>query len=557
MTLHRNISPAGWHGAKIDSGTLANRGVPETVGQLYFVDSGTDTGKLFIANGVGNVSNWSLLLDLNASVNPLTVSEVDNAPTVNNVSELVFPNGSLTDNGNGEVLINLNPALSVTNASGTTSLGVTRGIRVPDGTLSTNPSIGLAILDIPPRLTVREVDSNPSISATTLVFPNNALVDNGNGTVTVNFPSGAGLIIEEVDGTPSVSSVTRLIVPNGSLTDNGSGVVALSLAGTSLAVQEVDGSPDVSSVTRLIFPNGSVTNNNNGSVTISLAGGGNSINVSEQSLNLQVPTVTRILVPDGSLTDQGSGTVSLSFTGGANLTVREEDATPTVNGVTELRFPNASLTNNGSGSVSVTFPSGSSSMPMLVMRDAEYEISDIGSSTSAFPWGNITNSYDGYLNFQQYNVGDMFVDPAFAFDTDRLLLPRQTGMYEIDYWVWVVQRNTSFSVFDQGGSSFGSIGWSVYGDDGNFVYSLTYPSLSNASSDGRTLAALVHNMNGNTTTPGIRERAYFDVTPAMLANGAPDRPYLQFYFNLGNMANPANGSGELTFYLRFHLRKVT
>jgi len=75
-------------------------------------------------------------------------------------------------------------------------------------------------------ITVKEIDSAPTVSTKIIRFPNASLTDDGGGQVTVAFPSNS-LTVEEQDGTPTVSDVNTIKVNNGSLTDEGGGVVSI------------------------------------------------------------------------------------------------------------------------------------------------------------------------------------------------------------------------------------------------------------------------------------------------------------------------------------------
>jgi hypothetical protein len=82
----------------------------------------------------------------------LTVQEVDGTPSDAAVTVIRFPNGSVTDNGAGDVTI-----------------------AFPGGA----------------TMTVEEVDGTPSVAANEIIFPNGTLTDNGGGSVTYT-PSGGG-----------------------------------------------------------------------------------------------------------------------------------------------------------------------------------------------------------------------------------------------------------------------------------------------------------------------------------------------------------------------------
>lgn len=83
----------------------------------------------------------------------LTVEEVDGTPTVSNVTTIVVSNGTLTDDGGGQVTIN-------TGGGGS--------------------------------LTVEEVDGTPTVSGvTTIVVSNGTLTDDGGGQVTIDTSGGS------------------------------------------------------------------------------------------------------------------------------------------------------------------------------------------------------------------------------------------------------------------------------------------------------------------------------------------------------------------------------
>lgn len=121
----------------------------------------------------------------------LTVKEADGTPTATSVDTIVVTNGSLTDDGGGQVTLSVGGGAA---------------------------------------LTVKEADGTPTAtSVDTIVVTNGSLTDDGGGQVTLSVGSGGSLTVEEVDTSPSVSSVTKIVVPNGRLTDDGGGQVTLSM----------------------------------------------------------------------------------------------------------------------------------------------------------------------------------------------------------------------------------------------------------------------------------------------------------------------------------------
>jgi hypothetical protein len=78
-------------------------------------------------------------------------------------------------------------------------------------------------------LTVSEVDGSPSITTSTLRFPNASVANPSAGVAEITFPGS--LIVKDIDGSPSVSGVGEIQVTNGALTDLGSGVVKIETGG--------------------------------------------------------------------------------------------------------------------------------------------------------------------------------------------------------------------------------------------------------------------------------------------------------------------------------------
>jgi hypothetical protein len=77
-------------------------------------------------------------------------------------------------------------------------------------------------------LTIEEVDGSPTVSATTLKFPNGTL--GVVGTVATYTPAGGGSL-EVNDGTTTVTPVSVIVFPSGTITDNGSGEAEYTPAG--------------------------------------------------------------------------------------------------------------------------------------------------------------------------------------------------------------------------------------------------------------------------------------------------------------------------------------
>lgn len=86
-------------------------------------------------------------------------------------------------------------------------------------------------------LTIEEVDGSPTVSATTLKFPNGTL--GVVGTVATYTPPGGGGSIDVTDGTTTVSPTSVLRLPAGTVTDNGSGEAEYVPAGGGLIAEQV------------------------------------------------------------------------------------------------------------------------------------------------------------------------------------------------------------------------------------------------------------------------------------------------------------------------------
>jgi hypothetical protein len=184
-----------------------------------------------------------------SSSSALTVREVDSSPNVSPVSELVFPNASLTDLGAGVVQVSF-PA--------------------------------------PSSLVVEEQDGSPSVSGvTTLKFDNTTVTDEGSGVVSIANPP---LRVREVDNTPNVSPVREIVVPNNALTDLGSGAVQLAFP-SALTVREIDGSPSVAGVNTIEFTDTIITDLGSGVVRVNAAPAASRYITWQLDLNLPSATV--------------------------------------------------------------------------------------------------------------------------------------------------------------------------------------------------------------------------------------------------------------------------
>ncbi len=108
----------------------------------------------------------------------------------------------------------------------------------------------------------------------------------------------------------------------------------------------------------------------------------------------------------------GSSLVNTGF----NLTVREEDGSPTITSVTVIRFPNTSVTVNGSGDVSVALTSsgggGSSSGSGLIL----VEHKTITANTTSITFSGLDGNTDGV-----YYWHAKILNNSGAFESYRML----------------------------------------------------------------------------------------------------------------------------------------
>ena len=194
------------------TGTEIQQNVGGTGGFVLPIASATSLGgvKLDGLNGIKTVgSNLDIIaiktgtgvsIDSNGFLNVvggggnLGVRDYDGNPSVNSVTSMVFPNGSVTDNGSGQVTISIQPATSTVVGGVKVSNG---GLLIDaNGLISINPGAGVSINSttgvIDCGIKVTETDGSPSIdNVTEIKFPGGSVTDNGNGSVTVNTGGGA------------------------------------------------------------------------------------------------------------------------------------------------------------------------------------------------------------------------------------------------------------------------------------------------------------------------------------------------------------------------------
>jgi len=289
MPFHDQLPPTAWHGAKVETGTLAARPIPQVVGQLYFVNSGASVGKLFIAEGTAAQTDWKEVADLNNLPLQLTVRDPLASITLTPTTTLVFPTQWLSvSSSTNTATVTMPNAVTVRDQSNAVSQSNVRTIVFPNSSLS-SPSSNTVEVSFPPpssNLTVKDVLQNVNESnVSTIVFPNNTLSVTGSGQVEVTFPPFlSGLTVEDVSQNVSETNVNTIVFPDGSLFV-----------------------PSVGKV-RVTFPSSSSSY---------------SLTVEDVAQSISVPNVTRIVVPDGSLSVIDTGEVELNLSN-ASITVRDE-----------------------------------------------------------------------------------------------------------------------------------------------------------------------------------------------------------------------------------------
>ena len=115
MPFHDSLPPPAWHGAKVDSGTLAARPIPSVIGQLYFVTSGANAGKVYIAEGTTAQTDWKEIADINTTTSSgsLEVRDLSNSINVDPTTRLIFPDNTLSNTATGEVTVDFPSGMEI------------------------------------------------------------------------------------------------------------------------------------------------------------------------------------------------------------------------------------------------------------------------------------------------------------------------------------------------------------------------------------------------------------------------------------------------------------
>lgn len=245
---------------KIDSNQLKDTGV---VAAIY--GNATHVPQVTV-NAEGQVVE-ATEIEITAAT-PLTVKEIDGSPTVPDVTVIRLNNGSVTDDGGGQVTLDVGGG----------------------------------------SITVKEIDGSPTVPAvTTIRVSNGTLSNDGSGQVTITTGNGS-ITVKEIDGTPTVAGVRTIRVTNGKMTNDGSGQVTLDLTGSPITVQDESGGVVVTDVNTIKFPDGAVFDDTGGVVgvitgiaSLSIGEDGSAIGDASVGINFQ---------SGGGITVGGSDTMS-------------------------------------------------------------------------------------------------------------------------------------------------------------------------------------------------------------------------------------------------------
>lgn len=540
MPLHRNIAPAGWHGAKINHGTYAARPVPEVVGQLYFVTSGTNAGRIYVADATDSIDDWKPVADITSGVG-VSVTESDSSPDVDSVVRFVFPNGSVTDNGDGSVSIDFSAgSLMARTMDFSTVITDVTELRVPNTHLYSGGS-GIAILTFPEALLrVREVDTSPNVAdVKEIVVPNGTLTNEGGGTVRLTFATNP--TVKEQDGTPTYSDITEFVFDNGTLSQPSAGVVRITIP--KLTVEEQDSSPSVNNVDRIIFPNGSVTDNGDGSVEVDF-GSSVGLTVKDLAEDVTVNPVDTLVFPTGSVTDNGSGSVFIDTgSSGGSITMRTEDSEPVVTSVDEIVVPNYTLSDEGLGVVKLNLNApvvcfGTTVDPIIV-----YDLE----TRPEFTYDITTRAVLGNLVIEDYLPAEYYMDADYGVVGEDIRLPLTTGLYEVTFSVLV---NSSEVGFNNALDSFITFNWRLYDKDNNFIAN-HYVEIPPGA-----VPQFVSGYNGIVRYESTFSRCFYVDNTRF--DPAGDRASLRFYVRFENVYSPTHPSTpfEADLFLHFMLKRL-
>ena len=233
-------------------------------------------------------------------------------------------------------------------------------------------------------VSVREIDGSPDIAFNVLEVPDDSLTDIGGGVARLTFStttggggggtwgSITGTLSAQTDLQAALDAKQNLLTTSAfglsllSTTDAASGRTLLSAQASDLDLDDLaDGSLTGSKI-------GSGINAANITVgTLALARGGLGVDASGftnglygqvAGVTVDIDTAAEFSSALGITGTPSSATVLRGdFTWGTTpgaITVREEDASPSVASVTEIRVTNGGMTDNGSGSISLNLTGG-------------------------------------------------------------------------------------------------------------------------------------------------------------------------------------------------------
>ena len=299
--LQQSVTLAGTNGTSI-----------HVSGQVITVSGGDDVESLngiqgiVLMSGTEGISTHISGQGILVSGTLLTVREVDSDPNVANVDTIVVSNGTLTDDGDGQVTIEIAggsagaPAGDFSGALLTTSGHDIPGSFIPTWTGSTFDTDGFFSLSEPSRLTVPNSTITHVLVSAQSHFNPSVIPTAGNSSTAILFKNGAQLFPDVrskyrwigVDTNSRVDQFSSYPLPvtsghyfemqindpnttgNWGLTRTWFSIEDVTPKASPLVVAEIDGGPSVSGVNKILVSNDTLTDDGEGQVTITTGGGG-------------------------------------------------------------------------------------------------------------------------------------------------------------------------------------------------------------------------------------------------------------------------------------------